>query len=163
MCGGKDPVTGEIDAKVLCRFSVVSGEGGKDVLIDTLVQPHMPVQDYRTDIHGITKHDRLQEQLEGVPFTLRHAQAAMRSICSSKTIIIGERHAVHNDLVSLRFAHDQIVDTALLYKLKGSERATPALRCPLVHAEQAMHLRTHGITSQGYQQHGDQAGHARTT
>jgi len=35
---------------------------------------------------------------------------------------------VHNDLVSLRFAHDQIVDTALLYKLKGSERATPALR-----------------------------------
>jgi len=44
----------------------------KEVLIDTLVLPSLPVVDYRTDIHGIQAKD-----LKKVMFTFRHAQVLL--------------------------------------------------------------------------------------
>jgi DNA polymerase III epsilon subunit-like protein len=58
----------------------------------------MPVTEWRSRIHGITK-----ENLNGVLFTLRHAQAFMLNACSDRTIIVG--HAVHHDLKALKFQH----------------------------------------------------------
>jgi RNA exonuclease 1 len=62
-----------------------------------------------TQIHGIG-----EKHLKGVTFTLRHAQAAMLKLCDSNTILVG--HALNNDLQSLKFAHDRVVDTAILYR-----------------------------------------------
>lgn len=66
--------------------------------MDTLVNPGLPVSDMRTNIHGIK-----EEQLNGVAFTLRHAQAMLLSICSSDTIIVG--HGLINDFKALKFKH----------------------------------------------------------
>ena len=44
-----------------------------------------------SQVHGIE-----QKQLDGVLFTLRHAQAAMRRLVTKDTILVG--HALNNDL-----------------------------------------------------------------
>jgi RNA exonuclease 1 len=121
MCETKDPKTGKLDPKALCRISVVNAVDPDDVLIDTLVKPDWPVTDYRARINGITKED-----LENVQFTLSHAQEFMMALCSEETVIIG--HAVHNDLEAIRMEHHCNVDSALLFKCKDEEKATCSLR-----------------------------------
>ncbi|KAL3811861.1 hypothetical protein ACHAXA_009220 [Cyclostephanos tholiformis] len=109
MCESRDPVSGRVDTKALCRLSVVDADAPDGpVLLDTLVRPRWPVSDHRTWINGISA-----SSLEGVEFTLEHAQAFMDALCSDQTVIVG--HAVHNDLLALRMDHGCIVDTALLY------------------------------------------------
>ena len=96
MCATKDPVTGERFNNSLIRFSVVNGLRPEEVLVDQLVKPSFPVVESRAHIHGINP-----ERLEGISYTLRHAQAALMQLCSDHTIIVG--HSVHNDLKSLKF------------------------------------------------------------
>ena len=91
MCVSEDPLTGDRNAKELVRISVVGGAKGDTVVLDSLVQPAWPVVDMVTQVHGIK-----QEQLAGVTFTLRHAQAAMRKLVTKDTILVG--HALNNDL-----------------------------------------------------------------
>lgn len=98
MCQTTDPVTGVVDQQALVRFSVVNGLNPEEVIIDTLVNPGLPVTDMRTHIHGIT-----EEQTRGVHFTLRHAQAFLYNLVSDRTIIVG--HALFNDLRCLKFNH----------------------------------------------------------
>ncbi|GMH75731.1 hypothetical protein TL16_g06854 [Triparma laevis f. inornata] len=117
----KDPLTGEIDSKSLSRLSVIDGLNPENVLIDTLVKPYWPVSDYRTRINGITK-----ESLEGVEFTLRHAQKFMSDLCSSETVVAG--HAIHNDLISLKMEHFRVVDSSFLFKVEGESSAPPSLK-----------------------------------
>jgi len=120
MCGTKDPITGNTDAKALCRVSIVNGENPEEVLLDTLVKPNWPVTDYRTFINGITKKD-----LDGVEFTLAHAQQFMQALCSDQTVIVG--HAVDNDLMSMRLIHHCNADTAMLYTSVNND-GTPSLK-----------------------------------
>ena len=109
MCETRDPITGKVDTKALCRLSIVDADTPHGpVLLDTLVKPKWPVVDYRTWINGISA-----ENLARVEFTLDHAQAFMDALCSDQTIIIG--HAVHNDLAALKLDHGCVVDTAMLY------------------------------------------------
>jgi len=91
------------------------------VIIDTLVQPGMPISDMRTTIHGITEAD-----LRPVQFTLRHAQAALLSLCSDRTILVG--HGLSNDLKALHFQHNLVVDSSFLYSVQGEPGAQPSLR-----------------------------------
>ncbi|KAL7484276.1 hypothetical protein ACHAW6_009920 [Cyclotella cf. meneghiniana] len=126
MCETKDPVTGKSDTKALCRLSVVNADDPNEVLLDTLVKPEWPVVDYRTWINGITKKD-----LDGVQFTLRHAQMFMHTLCSEQTVIVG--HAVHNDLLALKMVHHCNVDTAMLYSHapddnENNSNSTPSLK-----------------------------------
>ena len=109
MCETRDPVTGKVDTKALCRLSIVDADTPNGpVLLDTLVRPKWPVVDYRTWINGISA-----DSLANVEFTLDHAQAFMDALCSDQTIIVG--HAVHNDLAALKLDHGCVVDTAMLY------------------------------------------------
>jgi len=123
MCETKDPVTNKSDTKALCRLSIVNGDNPSEVLLDTLVKPDWPVVDYRTWVNGIKKED-----LDGVQFTLRHAQMFMNTLCSDQTVIVG--HAVHNDLLALKMIHHCNVDTAMLYTHIEEEHAnsTPSLK-----------------------------------
>mmetsp|Transcript_34236 Transcript_34236/g.69993 ORF Transcript_34236/g.69993 Transcript_34236/m.69993 type:complete len:739 (-) Transcript_34236:108-2324(-) len=119
MCVSEDPVSGERNSKELVRLSVVGGANGDTVVLDTLVQPSLPIVDMVTQIHGITK-----EHLAGVSFTMRHAQAAMARLVGQDTVLVG--HALDNDLKSLKFMHSRVVDTALLYR--STEGKTCSLR-----------------------------------
>lgn len=132
----KDPVTGIIDGKSLCRISVINAINPSEVLLDTLVKPIWPVTNYRTWVNGITEAD-----LENVKFTLRHAQAFMMALCSHNTVIIG--HAVCNDLIALKMEHYCNVDTSFLFKVKGDESEdqtwVPSLKdCALAVLEKEM-------------------------
>jgi len=121
MCETKDPVSLRSDPKALCRVSVVNADNPDEVLLDTLVKPSWPVVDYRTWVNGISAKD-----LENVEFTLEHAQAFMRALCSEQTVVVG--HAVHNDLLALRMIHHCNVDTAMLYTHKDENDGTPSLK-----------------------------------
>ena len=125
MCESRDPASGRVDTKALCRLSVVDADTPDGpVLLDTLVRPRWPVTDHRTWINGISA-----SSLEGVEFTLEHAQAFMDALCSDQTVIVG--HAVHNDLAALRMDHGCVVDTAMLYVhavVEEGESGTPSLR-----------------------------------
>lgn len=101
MCETTDPVSGVKDVNALIRLSIINGEevgGNHETVLDTLVNPLLPVTDCRTSIHGI-----VESQLQNVQFTLKHAQAALMQLCSDNTVIIG--HSVHNDLRALKFLH----------------------------------------------------------
>ena len=125
MCESRDPASGRVDTKALCRLSVVDADTPDGpVLLDTLVRPRWPVTDHRTWINGISA-----SSLGGVEFTLEHAQAFMDALCSDQTVIVG--HAVHNDLAALRMDHGCVVDTAMLYAhavVEEGESGTPSLR-----------------------------------
>ncbi|KAJ1431632.1 hypothetical protein B484DRAFT_360816 [Ochromonadaceae sp. CCMP2298] len=121
MCETSDPVTGEKVGDTLIRFSVVDAMAGGKVLVDSLVQPGLPVSDLRANIHGIT-----EEMLAQATWTLRHAQAALLNLCTDRTIIIG--HSLHKDLKSLHFNHACVIDTAFLYTVDREPGAAPSLR-----------------------------------
>jgi len=115
----------------LVRFSIVDASdanvsiqaaenaGEDDVILDSLVQPSLPVVDYVSRIHGIDA-----QQLEHVTFQRLHAQAALKLLCCDRCVLIG--HAIHNDLSSLQFAHDCIVDTSLLFRV--AKNMLPSLK-----------------------------------
>ena len=121
MCETVDPVSGAKNSKALCRLSIVNAVNPDEVLIDTLVKPKWPVVDHRSRINGIKK-----EHLENVEFTLDHAQAFMKALCSNETVIIG--HAVHNDLIALKMEHHCCVDSAMLFSIKDEPGATCSLK-----------------------------------
>ena len=134
MCVCEDPVTGRKTSKELVRVSVVDaqskaaceanagGDAHGDVVLDSLVAPSLPVVDAVTRIHGIAADD-----LKSVTFTRRHAQAALRKLVSSRTVLVG--HAIANDLEALQFRHELVADTGILFGLEGArEGASPALR-----------------------------------
>jgi len=119
MCETTDPVTNNKYDNTLIRISVFDID--HKVLIDSLVQPGLPITETRTNIHGIT-----EKQLAVAPWTLRQAQAALLNICSDQTIIIG--HSIHKDLKSLKFNHKNVIDTAYLYTVDNEPGAAPSLR-----------------------------------
>lgn len=80
-----------------------------------------PITEPRTFIHGIT-----EQQLAGVQFTLRHAQAILLKICTEDTIIIG--HGLHHDLKALKFEHFNVIDTAYLYLVENSPKSLAGAR-----------------------------------
>jgi len=121
MCETQDPVSRSKNSKALCRLSVINGERPEEVLLDTLVKPSWPVTDYRSRINGISK-----EHLDGVQFTLRHAQSFMMSLCSEETVVVG--HAVHNDLAALNMEHHCVADSSLLFRAKDSPTSSVSLK-----------------------------------
>jgi hypothetical protein len=133
MCVCEDPVTGRKTSKELVRVSIVDGsrpatnrenaasDANADVVLDSLVAPSLPVVDDVSRVHGIAASD-----LAGVAFSRRHAQAALRTLCCDRSVLVG--HAVANDLEALQFHHTCVVDTALTYSVSGSDTAAPALR-----------------------------------
>jgi len=92
-----------------------------EVLLDTLVKPAWPVVDHRTWINGIAA-----EHLEGVEFTIQHAQAFMMALCSEETVIVG--HAVDNDLAAMRMEHYCVADSSCLFSAQDSSTAAVSLK-----------------------------------
>ncbi len=131
MCMVEDPESGIRNGKELLRLSVVDGRPQKKgkkgeleprvTLLDTLVKPSSPIVQMRSAIHGIIEQD-----LENVEFTKGHGRTALLKLSCPKTVIVG--HALHNDLDALMLNHTRVVDTALLFGVKGEPEATPSLR-----------------------------------
>ncbi|MCL7041171.1 hypothetical protein MKW94_018330 [Papaver nudicaule] len=96
-----------------------------EVKLDTYVNPDKPVEDYRTDITGITAKD-----LEGVTCSLEDAQKSMEKLLFNGTILIG--HSLHFDLKALKLDHARVIDTSLIFKRSDDKRPSLSQACKAV-------------------------------
>lgn len=96
----------------LIRVSVVDYFSGA-VLIDSLVWPDVKMKHYNTRYSGVTFRDMQEARRRRTClFGKANARKAIWRCVSPTTIVVG--HAVHQDLVSLRWIHSQVVDTLLI-------------------------------------------------
>ena len=77
----------------LTRITVISSDN--QIVYETLVKPDNPIVDYNTRFSGIVEND-----LISIKTTIRDVQAALLTIFSDKTILIG--HSLENDLQALK-------------------------------------------------------------
>lgn len=90
----------------LTRVSVV--DTYLRVIYDTFVKPDNEIVDYNTMFSGVTEAD-----LANTNVRLRDVQAVLLSLFSAETILIG--HSLQSDLLALKFIHNTVVDTSVLF------------------------------------------------
>ncbi|KAJ6378518.1 hypothetical protein OIU78_028707, partial [Salix suchowensis] len=88
------------------------------VKLDELVNPCKPVEDYRTEITGVTA-----EILDGASSSFADIQVSMKKLLSRGTILVG--HSLYNDLEALKLDHARVVDTSFIFK--SSDGRSPSL------------------------------------
>ena len=93
------------------------GDEKYTVLIDAFVKPASPILDYLTQYSGITP-----SKLQNVCTTLQDIQCCLASLIYKEDILIG--HSLENDLKALRFVHEKVVDTALLFRRQSSSTSS---------------------------------------
>ncbi|KAF9678538.1 hypothetical protein SADUNF_Sadunf07G0045200 [Salix dunnii] len=88
------------------------------VKLDELVNPCKPVEDYRTEITGVTA-----EILDGASSSIADIQISMKKLLSRGTILVG--HSLYNDLEALKLDHARVIDTSFIFK--SSDGRSPSL------------------------------------
>uniref|UniRef100_A0A6N2M7J7 Exonuclease domain-containing protein n=1 Tax=Salix viminalis TaxID=40686 RepID=A0A6N2M7J7_SALVM len=88
------------------------------VKLDELVNPCKPVEDYRTEITGVTA-----EILDGASSSFADIQVSMKKLLSRGTILVG--HSLYNDLEALKLDHARVIDTSFIFK--SSDGRSPSL------------------------------------
>ncbi|XP_024530949.1 putative small RNA degrading nuclease 4 [Selaginella moellendorffii] len=81
-------------------------------VLDTLVKPSKKVIDYITHIHGLEKKDIAQATC-----TQEEIQKEVAKLLEPGTILVG--HSVFYDLKALKIDHRRVIDTSMLFRLKG--------------------------------------------
>ncbi|KAH0015397.1 hypothetical protein KCU78_g8208, partial [Aureobasidium melanogenum] len=95
----------------LTAIDYFSGE----VLISALIKPTLNIQQWRTNIHGVSHSMMTKAVNNGTALRdVFHARELLFSFMNSDTILVG--HALHNDLNVLKIAHDRCVDSEILAK-----------------------------------------------
>ncbi|KAH8503320.1 hypothetical protein H0E87_014556 [Populus deltoides] len=100
----------------LVRVCVVDAD--LKVKLDELVNPCKPVEDYRTEITGVTA-----EVLDGASCSFADIQISMKKLLSRGTILVG--HSLYNDLQALKLDHARVIDTSFIFK--SSDGRSPSL------------------------------------
>jgi hypothetical protein len=80
----------------------------QETIIDLLIKPDSPILDYRTQFSGMTAL-----LLNPIKTTLLQVQLLLARLIVNKTIVIG--HSLENDLKGLKFFHERIIDTTMLF------------------------------------------------
>jgi DNA polymerase III epsilon subunit-like protein len=78
-------------------------------VLDVLVKPDNPVQDYLTRHSGVTA-----KLLEPVSTRLTQVQATLANFLRPNDILVG--HSLENDLLATHFIHPNVIDTALVFR-----------------------------------------------
>ncbi|XP_053550318.1 RNA exonuclease 5 [Bombina bombina] len=90
----------------LTRISLVDASGR--CIMDELVKPDNPIQNYMTRFSGITK-----KLLNPVKTKLKEVQDKIKTLLPPDAVLVG--HSLNNDLWALQMIHMNVIDTALLY------------------------------------------------
>lgn len=99
----------------LARLTLVQFEGFQDnilktkTILDILVKPDNPVQNYLTPHSGITA-----KLLEPVSTRLAQVQVALVRFLQPNDILVG--HSLENDLHAIHYVHPNVIDTALVFR-----------------------------------------------
>ncbi|KAL8175468.1 UNVERIFIED_CONTAM: hypothetical protein K2H54_025846 [Gekko kuhli] len=97
----------------LTRVSVVDASG--QCIMDELVKPSSPIQNYLTRYSGIT-----EKLLRSVTTRLANVQARLKSLLPPDAVLVG--HSLNFDLRALEVIHPNVIDTSLLFTRKGGKR-----------------------------------------
>jgi DNA polymerase III epsilon subunit-like protein len=105
----------------LARVTIIQATPSDDdpehytVVLDELIKPRRPILDYKTVYSGITP-----TMLENVTMRIEQVQAAILSIICKEDILIG--HSLENDLRAVRVFHENIIDTAVMFRSKNGRK-----------------------------------------
>lgn len=89
------------------NVSVVNLQG--QLVYYSTIRPLSPIIDYNTRYSGITPQMMDEPGVKSLP----EVQRDLMAFIDSDTILVG--HAIHNDLRALRFLHEKIVDTSVIF------------------------------------------------
>lgn len=79
-----------------------------DLVYETMVLPDNPIIDYNTEHSNLTARD-----FQGVSTRLKDVHTKLLTLFGDQTILVG--HALNNDMLRLKFFHDNIFDTSIAY------------------------------------------------
>jgi len=88
---------------------------------DSVVKPPTKILDYNTKWSGLTEAD-----VNSTNTTIQDVQAVMLKNVRPNTIMIG--HSLESDLVALKFVHDCVIDTSVLFPHRLGPPLKRALR-----------------------------------
>ncbi|CAI2731493.1 unnamed protein product [Schistosoma spindalis] len=103
----------------LARVTMVDEKA--TVMFDRLVKPPNPVKDYLTKFSGITR-----DMLALIDTTLEDIQRELAETLPGDAILVG--HSIGNDLEAMKVFHPYLIDTSVIYNLKGNRAAKTRLR-----------------------------------
>lgn len=103
----------------VARISAVNDQG--ETVIDEFLRPLGEVEDYRTQVSGITPEKVSDSSL----YTSNQAVEILQKVADQHTILVG--HSLENDLRAMKIIHDRVIDTALIYNRDARYPNKPSL------------------------------------
>ncbi|VDM32581.1 unnamed protein product [Hydatigera taeniaeformis] len=109
----------------LARVTIVDEIGC--ILLDKLVKPRNPVEDYLTRYSGITR-----EMLASIDTRVEDVQKELGQLIPGDAILVG--HSIMNDLKALKVVrphiifHPYLIDTSVIYNMSQVRSGKPRLR-----------------------------------